>query len=79
MKNILLIYNPKAGDTTFRFSLDRFIEIFSEKGYEVRVFRSRVPGDMAEYIQKKQRAPGRPLLNLSKSLTEFTPAGVNTF
>ena len=54
MKNILLIYNPKAGDTTFRFSLDRFIEIFSEKGYEVRVFRSRVPGDMAEYIQQKQ-------------------------
>ena len=54
MKNILLIYNPKAGDTTFRFSLDRFIEIFSEKGYEVRVFRSRVPGDMAEYLQKKQ-------------------------
>ncbi len=52
MKNIILIYNPKAGDTTFRFSLDRFIEIFSEKDYEVRVFRSRVPGDMATFLEQ---------------------------
>jgi len=44
MKDILLIYNPKAGDTTFRFSLDRFIEIFSEKQWEIRVFRSRRAG-----------------------------------
>ena len=52
MKNIILIYNPKAGDTTFRFSLDRFIEIFSEKDYEVRVFRSRMPGDMATFLEQ---------------------------
>lgn len=51
MKNVLLIYNPKAGDTTFRFSLDRFIEIFSERDQEVRVFRSKVPGDMADYLE----------------------------
>ena len=50
MKAILLIYNPKAGDTTFRFSLDRFIEIFSKKAYEIRIFRSCRPGDMAEYL-----------------------------
>lgn len=52
MKDIILIYNPKAGDTYFRFSLDRFIEIFSEKEYEIRVFRSRRPGDMAEYLKE---------------------------
>lgn len=52
MKDIILIYNPKAGDTYFRFSLDRFIEIFSEKEYEIRVFRSRRIGDMAEYLKE---------------------------
>ncbi|MBQ7050976.1 MAG: YegS/Rv2252/BmrU family lipid kinase [Firmicutes bacterium] len=52
MKDIILIYNPKAGDTYFRFSLDRFIEIFSEKEYEIRVFRSRRVGDMAEYLKE---------------------------
>lgn len=52
MKDIILIYNPKAGNTFFRFSLDRFIEIFSEKEYEIRVFRSRRTGDMAEYLKQ---------------------------
>ena len=52
MRDIILIYNPKAGDTYFRFSLDRFIEVFSEKEYEIRVFRSRKAGDMAEYLQE---------------------------
>lgn len=52
MRDIILIYNPKAGNTNFRFSLDRFIEIFSEKGLEIRVFRSRRPGDMAEYLKE---------------------------
>lgn len=52
MNNIILIYNPKAGDASFRFSLDRFIEIFSEKDLEVRIFRSKVPGDMAEYLEQ---------------------------
>lgn len=51
MRDLILIYNPKAGDTYFRFSLDRFIEIFSEKNYEIRVFRSSKPGDMAEYLK----------------------------
>lgn len=52
MRDIILIYNPKAGDTYFRFSLDRFMEIFAEKGYEIRVFRSRKAGDMAEYLME---------------------------
>ena len=52
MRDIILIYNPKAGDTYFRFSLDRFIEIFSAKNVEIRVFRSRQPGDMALYLKE---------------------------
>ena len=51
MRNILLLYNPVAGDGQFRFSLDRFMEIFSEKDYEVRMFRSKEPGDMAAYLK----------------------------
>lgn len=51
MNNILLIYNPNAGDTTFRFSIDRFFEICTDENVEVRVFRSRTPGDMGEYIR----------------------------
>ena len=50
MRDIILIYHPKAGDTYFRFSLDRFIEVFSEKNYEIRIFRSREPGDMLRYL-----------------------------
>jgi diacylglycerol kinase (ATP) len=52
VRDIILIYNPKAGDTYFRFSLDRFIEVFSEKEYEIRVFRSRRAGDMAAYLEE---------------------------
>lgn len=50
MRDILLIYNPKAGDASFRFSLDRFIEIFSVKNWEVLVFRSRAQGDVETYV-----------------------------
>lgn len=52
MKDILLIYNPKAGDTTFRFSLDRFIEIFSDKNWEIRVFRCSDIGSAAAYLSE---------------------------
>ncbi len=51
MEDVILIYNPKAGDTTFRFSLDRFIEIFSEKNWEIRVFRCSNTGSAAEYLK----------------------------
>ncbi len=69
MKDIILIYNPKAGDTYFRFSLDRFIEIFSEKEYEIRIFRSRRVGDMAEYLKQ---------CNLSLTQAVFVAGGDGT-
>lgn len=50
MKNIILMYNPKSGDTSFRFHVDTFIEAFSKKGYIVHVLRSNYKGDMEEYL-----------------------------
>lgn len=50
MKNVILMYNPKSGDTSFRFHVDTFIEAFSKKGYVVHVLRSCYKGDMEEYL-----------------------------
>lgn len=50
-KDILLLYNPKAGDTFFRFELENFVEAFSGAGSTVRIFKSRLPGDMGECIR----------------------------
>ena len=51
MDNILLIYNPRAGNTFFRYSLDYFIQEFEKKGYEIRVFRSAEPGQIQTYLE----------------------------
>ena len=51
-KDILLLYNPKAGDTFFRFELERFLNVFGNMGCTVRIFRSQVVGDMAACIQR---------------------------
>jgi len=53
VSDILLIYNPKAGDANFRFSLDRFIELFSdEKHRQICVFRSTMAGDAEKYVNE---------------------------
>lgn len=51
-KDILLLYNPKAGDTFFRFELERFLNVFGNMGCTVRIFRSQYVGDMAECIRR---------------------------
>lgn len=50
-KDILLLYNPKAGDTFFRFELENFLEVFSRSGSTVRIFTSQFEGDMGECIR----------------------------
>lgn len=50
MQEVILLYNPKAGDTYFRFELDEFITVFNTAGYDTRIFRSRAKGDMAAYL-----------------------------
>lgn len=49
-KDILLLYNPKAGDTFFRFELENFLNIFGKSGSTVRIFTSQYEGDMAHCI-----------------------------
>lgn len=51
-KDILLLYNPRAGDTFFRFELERFLNVFGNMGSTIRIFRSQVVGDMAACIQR---------------------------
>ena len=55
-KDILLLYNPKAGDTFFRFELERFLNVFGNMGCTVRIFRSQNIGDMAECIRRTNMA-----------------------
>ena len=50
MQEVILLYNPKAGDTYFRFELDEFITVFNAAGYDTRIFRSRAKGDMGAYL-----------------------------
>ena len=51
-KDILLLYNPRAGDTFFRFELELFLNVFGNMGSTIRIFRSQVVGDMAACIQR---------------------------
>lgn len=52
MKNVQLLYNPKAGDTLFKTKLDRFLQVFISKGFSVSIYRSEGLGKMTEYLEK---------------------------
>ncbi len=52
MKKLKLIYNPFAGDTTFKDHLDEVIKVLQvDGGYEVGVFRVTEFGDVEKYIK----------------------------
>lgn len=46
MKNIMLMYNPQAGDKGFRFALDSCVQVFQANGYETRLCRLQSPDDL---------------------------------
>lgn len=48
---IQLIYNPVAGHKFFPVYLDKFIEVFQSKGYEVRVFRTSSSEDFSTFLK----------------------------
>ena len=52
MKKLKLIYNPNAGDKSFRYDLDPCVKAFQEGGYETHVFRSSKHGDVAAHIAR---------------------------
>ena len=51
MDKVRLIYNPKAGDTTFKNHLDIIFDKFQGAGYQVVPFRSARVGDMIEGLE----------------------------
>lgn len=53
MAYIQLIYNPMAGQRLFRNHLDRFIETFQKKGYEVRTHRTMGVGDFSNFLTSR--------------------------
>lgn len=53
MAYIQLIYNPMAGQRFFPMYLDRFVEIFQNKGLEVRVYRTRSAEEFSTYLLGK--------------------------
>lgn len=52
MKKLLLIYNPFAGDKSFKYDLDAYIRGFQLGGYEVHPFRTLREGDIDEHIAR---------------------------
>jgi len=52
MKKLKLIYNPNAGDKTFRLSLDDCISVFQEAGFFVDIFRSMKKGDIERALSR---------------------------
>jgi len=52
-KYVQLIYNPMAGARIFPSKIDYFLEVFQEKGYEVRIRRTRSSNDFADYLATK--------------------------
>jgi len=51
MKSVLLIYNPKSGNTTFKNELDEFLEVFNKMEYDVRICRTLSKLSIDDYIQ----------------------------
>ncbi|PKM52409.1 MAG: diacylglycerol kinase [Firmicutes bacterium HGW-Firmicutes-7] len=52
-KYVQLIYNPMAGARTFPSKIDYFIEVFQDKGYEVRVLRTKETIDFSTCLLDK--------------------------
>ena len=47
---VQLIYNPMAGARLFPTKIDHFLEVFQNKGYEVRIWRTNSPEDFSNYL-----------------------------
>lgn len=54
-KQMLLLYNPKAGKGKIRSSLSDVIEIFVQGGYEVTVYATGKHGDATELIATREK------------------------
>lgn len=50
MAYVQLIYNPMAGQRIFPMHLDKFVEVFQNRGYEVRVYRTKSSVDFGDFL-----------------------------
>ncbi|NLL71659.1 MAG: YegS/Rv2252/BmrU family lipid kinase [Epulopiscium sp.] len=51
MKKIQLLYNPMAGDRSFRYDLDHVLAKFNEAGYQLHIYRSHAKGSMKQFFE----------------------------
>lgn len=52
MRKVRLIYNPAAGDTSFRHNLDHVIECFQQRGLQVVPYRTFGKDDISEAVRQ---------------------------
>jgi YegS/Rv2252/BmrU family lipid kinase len=50
MKKLLLLYNPSAGNKSFRYDIDPCVHAFQEGGFVTTVYRTADPGDIEECV-----------------------------
>ena len=53
-KNMLFIYNPKAGKAQIRSHLSDIVEIFSRGGYEITICPTQKNGDAAKFAEYRK-------------------------
>ncbi|MDE7277815.1 MAG: hypothetical protein K2N98_13355, partial [Lachnospiraceae bacterium] len=53
-KNMLFIYNPKAGKAQIKSNLLDIIDIFVKAGYEVTAYPTQGPGDAVRAVRQRR-------------------------
>ena len=53
-KQMLFVYNPKAGKAQIRSNLLDIIDTFVKAGYEVTAYPTQAPGDAVKAVQERR-------------------------
>ena len=53
-KNMLFVYNPRAGKAKIRSNLLDIIDIFVKAGYEVTVYPTQASGDAVDAVRERR-------------------------
>ncbi len=54
-KNMLFVYNPRAGKAQIRSNLLDIIDIFVKAGYEVTAYPTQAPGDAVKAVRERRK------------------------
>ena len=63
-KNMLFIYNPKAGKAQIKSNLLDIIDIFVKAGYEVTAYPTQGPGDAVRKVKQRRDESTQPFFHL---------------